>query len=62
MEGGFVSYGGPALLRLLLDECIRIAEMDFVLWGYHISLLNIIYADAAISGISYIIWKIMERD
>lgn len=57
-----VSYEGPAILKLLLDECIKLAEMDFELWGYHISLLNIMFADAAIAGLGWLIWKILERD
>lgn len=57
-----VSYGGPALLRLLLDECIKIAELEFNLWGYHISLLNIMFADAAIAGVGWLVWNILRRD
>lgn len=58
----YVDAGGPELLRLMISECVRIAKMTFNLWGYEISIWNIIVAEAAISGIGYVVWKIVERD
>lgn len=49
-------------LRILLLVCEDLALMEFDLWGYQISLLNLIFADAAIGGIGWLVWKILERE
>ena len=49
-------------LRAVLDACFSIMKLRLEIYGYHISLWNVL-AFGAVSGLcGWVIWEVLNRD